>query len=97
MAPNPNSFKEVKQLSRKDILFSLATTNEKQTQLDHLDAFQRENATEAPEAFSGSKPVYQESRDEIIELIGKPIYDLMVEQLERPKWTPVPHPTVRKR
>ncbi|MDF1699684.1 MAG: methylmalonyl-CoA mutase family protein [Planctomycetota bacterium] len=34
-----------------------ATTNEKQTQLDHLDAFQRENATEAPEALARLKVV----------------------------------------
>ena len=52
--------------------------------------------TEAPEAFSGADPVYKSSRDEIVELVSQPIYDLMVDQLERPKWTPLPHPTVRK-
>ena len=53
--------------------------------------------TEAPEAFTASEPVYLNSRDEIVELVGQSIYDLMVEQLQRPKWTPLPHPTVRTR
>lgn len=52
--------------------------------------------TEAPEAFSGNDPVYVASRDEIVELIGQEIYDLLVEQLERPEWVPLPHPTVRR-
>jgi hypothetical protein len=51
--------------------------------------------TEAPEAFSGADAVYVASRDEIVELVGQPIYDAMVEQLERPEWVPVPHPTLR--
>ncbi len=53
--------------------------------------------TEAPEAFSAAAPVYKTSRDEIVELVGAAIYDLMVEQLERPEWIPLPHPTVRAR
>ena len=53
--------------------------------------------TEAPEAFSAAEPVYKTSRDEIVELVSQPIYDLMVEQLERPNWVPLPHPTVRTR
>ncbi len=52
--------------------------------------------TEAAEAFSGREAVYIASRDEIVELVGKPIYDLMVEQLERPDWVPLPHPTLRR-
>ena len=52
--------------------------------------------TEAPEAFSGNEPVYVNSRDEIVELVGQHIYDLMVVQLERPDWVPVAHPTVRR-
>ena len=52
--------------------------------------------TEAAEAFVGKDPVYVSSRDEIIELVGQPIYDLMVEQLERPDWVPLPHPTLRR-
>jgi len=42
-------------------------------------------------------PVYKSLRDEIVELIGEEIYDLMVEALERPKWTPLPHPVVRQK
>jgi hypothetical protein len=53
--------------------------------------------TEAPEAFSGREPVYKTSRDEIVELVGREIYDLMVEQLERPNWIPLPHPVLRNR
>jgi hypothetical protein len=52
--------------------------------------------TEAPEAFSAANPVYETSRDEIVELIGQPIYDLMVEQLQRSEWVPLPHPTLRR-
>jgi hypothetical protein len=52
--------------------------------------------TEAPEAFSGRNPVYRASRDEIVELVGERIYDLMIGQLERPQWTPLPHPTLRQ-
>jgi hypothetical protein len=51
--------------------------------------------TEAPEAFSGAEPVYVSARDEIVELVGKNIYDLMVGQIERPEWIPLPHPTMR--
>ena len=51
--------------------------------------------TEAPEAFSGGDPVYRSSRDEIVEMVGRHIYDAMVEQLERPEWVPLPHPVVR--
>lgn len=53
--------------------------------------------TEAAEAFTGAEPVYRSSRDEIVELIGQQVYDLMVEQLERLDWTPLPHPVVRRR
>ena len=42
-----------------------------------------------------ASPVYVASRDEIVELVGEPIYDLMVEQLERADWVPIAHPTVR--
>ncbi len=51
--------------------------------------------TEATEAFVGSEPVFRASRDEIVELVGREIYDLIVSALERPDWTPLPHPTVR--
>jgi hypothetical protein len=51
--------------------------------------------TEAQEAFSAAQPVYQALRDEIVELIGDDIYKLLVDELERPKWTPLPHPVMR--
>ena len=50
--------------------------------------------TEAPEAYTADEPVYRTSRDEIVELIGTEIYDLMVRLLERP--TPVPLPVRRR-
>lgn len=53
--------------------------------------------TEAPEAFSGSDPVYVSARDEITELIGATNYARLVELMERPNWTPLPHPVVRRR
>ena len=53
--------------------------------------------TETDEAFVGAVPVYVTSRDEIVELVGQAVYDLMVAQLERPEWVPLPHPTVRRR
>ena len=51
--------------------------------------------TEAPEAFSGDEPVYVSARDEIVELIGAPIYDLLVSRLEdkRPPALPTPRRT----
>ena len=52
--------------------------------------------TEATEAFSGSDPVYIASRDEIVELVGREVYDRMVTYLERADWVPVEHPTVRR-
>jgi hypothetical protein len=53
--------------------------------------------TEAAEAFVGADPVYVSARDEIVELVGAPIYELLVAQLERPGWTPLPHPALRSR
>jgi hypothetical protein len=53
--------------------------------------------TESPEAFVGAEPVYRSSRDEIIELVGRGIYETLVEQLERPEWVPLPHPALRGR
>jgi hypothetical protein len=51
--------------------------------------------TESPEAFVGAEPVYVTSRDEIVELVGEEVYEIMVGQLERPTWVPLPHPAVR--
>lgn len=53
--------------------------------------------TEAPDAFVGGEPVYRHLRDEIVEMVGERIYDLVVPLLERPRWTPLPHPAVRRR
>ena len=52
--------------------------------------------TESPEAFVGDEPVYRSSRDDIVALVGQVIYDLLVRQLERPEWVPLPHPVLRK-
>ena len=41
-------------------------------------------------------PAYQYLRDEIIEMVGQAAYDQMVVLLERPKWTPLPHPATRR-
>ncbi len=40
--------------------------------------------TETPDAFVGSEPFYVSARDDIVELVGPHIYDLMVEVFERP-------------
>ena len=51
----------------------------------------------ADDAFVGGTPAYQYLRAEIIEMVGQPTYDKMVIQLERPQWTPLPHPAVKRR
>lgn len=53
--------------------------------------------TETPDAFVGAEPVYRSSRDEIVELIGQEIYDLLVDVLDRGSAVPLPHPAVRRR
>ena len=53
--------------------------------------------TDGPEAFRGSTPVYRYLRDEIVELTGSPVYDLLVSQLKaRGKRSYLPHPAVRR-
>jgi hypothetical protein len=53
--------------------------------------------TESPDAFVGRVPTYRYLRDELSEMIGGRIYDLLVTQLEaRPKKTLLPHPAVRR-
>jgi len=47
-------------------------------------------------AFSGAKPAYKYLRDEIIEMVGQAAYEQLVTLLERPKWTPLPHPSVKR-
>jgi len=53
--------------------------------------------TDSSEAFVGKEPVYKYLREEIVELIGQQVYDHLVALLERPKWTPLPHPAVKRR
>jgi hypothetical protein len=51
--------------------------------------------TEGPEAFIGSAPVYVTMRDELVELVGAPIYARLVTYLEertRNGHRPLPHP-----
>ncbi len=51
--------------------------------------------TEEPDAFVGAEPLYLSARDDIVELIGEQIYELMTAVLARPVSVPVPHPAVR--
>ncbi len=53
--------------------------------------------TDAPDAFRGTRPVYRYLHDELVELMGQAVYDLMVEQLKaRGKRSYLPHPAVRR-
>lgn len=50
--------------------------------------------TEAPEAFSGEDSVYRAMRDELVALVGAPVYDLLVTYLEsRPPGSFAAHPS----
>lgn len=49
--------------------------------------------TDNPDAFVGREPVYKYLRDELVETFGRRVYDLMVEVLERPRNSPIPHPS----
>ena len=54
--------------------------------------------TESPDAFVGTRPVYEELRDELVEMVGAVVYDMLVKYLEERKGTPVtllPHPALR--
>ncbi|CAN5781935.1 hypothetical protein BH24ACT3_BH24ACT3_18700 [soil metagenome] len=51
--------------------------------------------TDAPDAFVSHRPVYEELRDEITEMVGAPVYALLHDHLERLAWTPLPHPALR--
>ena len=52
--------------------------------------------TDTPEAFVGEQPLYVSARDDIIEMVGAQIYDLMVAVFERPVAVPLPHPALRR-
>jgi hypothetical protein len=52
--------------------------------------------TDAPDAFDGHRPVYEEMRDELIELVGRWAYDAAVAEIRRRgEATLLPHPTLR--
>ncbi len=53
--------------------------------------------TEDPDAFVGSEPTYKYLQNEITELCGEKVYQLLVEQLEAPTATPVEHPALRRK
>ena len=55
--------------------------------------------TQSPEAFVGHRAVYQEMRDELVELVGEPVYVMLVDYLgARPSHgVALPHPEVRRR
>lgn len=55
--------------------------------------------TEAPEAFVGKEPVYRSSADELRELLGKKVYELLVAYLDTRTGARavLPHPVVRRR
>lgn len=52
--------------------------------------------TEEPDAFVGAEPLYRSARDEIVELVGARIYELMAAQMQRSEWVPLPHPALRR-
>jgi hypothetical protein len=58
--------------------------------------------TEAPEAFVGTKPVYQEMEAELTEMVGAKVYERLVAYLRQrdrlqAQRVPLPHPAVRNR
>ncbi|MGH9179387.1 MAG: hypothetical protein ACRD0N_12645 [Acidimicrobiales bacterium] len=55
--------------------------------------------TEEPDAFVGHRPVYQEMKDELVELVGAEVYERLVALLaaRAEGWAPLPHPAVRSR
>jgi hypothetical protein len=54
--------------------------------------------TESDDAFVDHDPVYVTNRDEIVEMVGAPVYQMLVDHLaERSNVQLLPHPAVRKR
>ncbi|HJR26933.1 MAG TPA: hypothetical protein VJ804_15750 [Acidimicrobiales bacterium] len=54
--------------------------------------------TEGPEAFVDHRPVYETSRDEIVEMVGEVAYGLLVDHLkDRGTEQLLPHPALRAR
>ncbi len=64
--------------------------------------------TESPEAFVGANPVYEELKDELVEMVGRKIYKRLAAYLQARKQPPptngtpmavavkVPHPAIRR-
>jgi hypothetical protein len=58
--------------------------------------------TEDPEAFVGTKPVYEEMRAELIEMVGAAVFQRLLAYLRqrdelRERRVALPHPAVRKK
>jgi hypothetical protein len=54
--------------------------------------------TDAPDAFIGRRPVYEELREEIVELVGEVAFETFLGQVERrPLAQLLPHPSLKKR
>jgi hypothetical protein len=53
--------------------------------------------TESAEAFTGDDAVYLTLRDEIVGMVGETVYEQVAALLGRSRWTPLPHPAVRRR
>ena len=55
--------------------------------------------TESPEAFVAAEPVYRHMRQELVEMVGEPVYRMLTRYLDPRKDSGValPHPTVRRR
>lgn len=55
--------------------------------------------TQSPEAFVGHRPVYEEMRDELVELVGEPVYAMLADYLSgrASPGVALPHPEVRRR
>jgi hypothetical protein len=54
--------------------------------------------TDDPDAMVGHRPVYEELRDEIVELVGEVAFEAFVEQVRnRPSVQLLPHPSLKKR
>ncbi len=54
--------------------------------------------TEAPDAFIGSRPVYEELHDEIVELVGEIAFETFMGEVKRRQPAQVlPHPALKKR
>ena len=52
--------------------------------------------TDSPKSFIGTNPSYVFFKDELTELMGEQSYEMMVELLNRPTATPLPHPVLRR-